>query len=228
MAKSNRRRRQDRAKRQVRDNQKQTATQRQRDWQQGEADRADHVKRLSDPATPVAELAALLNERYDGESVFGYEVDRLKNFGWPTERLVSVADALLADGVNGEPSLTALTFASEVARETGDTERARALLDQAFEAPAASDRFTRLNLTSLLRFTGRQAEAITLIEASLREDPDARTRWRHTESRLANSTNEPMGSSPRTAARATAASLGNSAAVRASRPRSAGSPTGPA
>ena len=174
MAKSNRRRRQDRAKRQVRDNQKQTATQRQRDWQQGQADRADHVKRLSDPATPVAELAALLNERYDGEPVFGYEVDRLKNFGWPTERLVSVADALLADGVNGEPSLTALTFASEVARETGDTERARALLDQAFEAPAASDRFTRLNLTSLLRFTGRQAEAITLIEASLREDPDAR------------------------------------------------------
>ncbi|HEY3904023.1 MAG TPA: hypothetical protein VGM14_08990 [Streptosporangiaceae bacterium] len=174
MAKSNRRRKQDRAKRQVRDNQKQAATQRQEDWQQGQADRADQVKRLSDPATPVAELVVLLNERYDGEPVFGFEVDRLKSFGWSTERLVSVADALLADGASDEPSLTALTFASEVARETGDTERARALLDQAFEAPAASDGLTRLNLISLLRFAGWQAEAITLIEASLRDDPDAR------------------------------------------------------
>jgi hypothetical protein len=174
VAKSNRRRKQDRAKRQVRDNQKQAATQRQEDWQQGQADRADQVKRLSDPATPVAELVVLLNERYDGEPVFGFEVDRLKSFGWSTERLVSVADALLADGASDEPSLTALTFASEVARETGDTERARALLDQAFEAPAASDGLTRLNLISLLRFAGWQAEAITLIEASLRDDPDAR------------------------------------------------------
>lgn len=169
MAKSNRRRKQDRAKRQVRDTQKQLATQR----QQEQADHVDRVKRLSDPATPVAELVDLLDERYEGEPVRTFEVDRLKDFGWSTERLATVAEAMLAATAGTAPSLTALTFASEVARDAGDSERARTLLDQACEASTASDHLTQAQLAALLIAAGRHDEALTLIEAILRDDPDA-------------------------------------------------------
>ncbi len=173
MAKSNRRRKQDRAKRQARDSQKQAATQRRQEWEQELEDRADRVRRLVDPDTPAAELVDLLNESHGGEPVLGFEVNRLKGFGWSTERLTTVADAMLAAESDGErePSLTALTFASEVARATGDVARTRELLDQALEAPAASDRLTRWHLINLLRFSGRQEEAITLLEASLLDEP---------------------------------------------------------
>ena len=178
MAKSNRRRKLDRAKRQARDSQKQAASRRQREWRLEIEAAAERIKRLANPDSPLAETAGLLHTTYGGGPVNTFAVNRMLEFGWSTERLTELADAMLAADKAGEvgerePSLTALTFAAQVARAVGDRTRASDLLDQALAATEASDDSrARLRLTDHLRWIGRLPEAIELLEASLRDDPD--------------------------------------------------------
>jgi tetratricopeptide (TPR) repeat protein len=181
MAKSNRRRKLDRAKRQARDSQKQAASRRQQEWQLELEAAAERIKRLANPDSPLAETAGLLHTTYGGGPISTFAVNRMLDFGWSTERLTELADAMFASGEVGEasdagehePSLTTLTFAAQVARAAGDRSRASELLDQALAATEASgDSYARLRLTDHLRWIGRLPEAIELLEASLRDDPD--------------------------------------------------------
>jgi len=187
MAKSNRRRKLDRAKRQTRDSQKQTAARRQREWEHEVDARADRFKVLSNPDSPLAEMADVLNTTYERGPISAYVVGEMKDFGWSMERLAELADAMLVPGKIGEtgegneaeqvgesePSLTDLTFAAQVDRAIGNSARAGELLDQAFAVTEASgDTYNKLRLIDNLRGIGRLAEATTLLEASLRDDPD--------------------------------------------------------
>src|ERR1700728_1429046 len=87
MAKSNRRRKQDRAKaatRQAEDHRRRARTAQVRAVQQ-------RVARIHDPATPAAELAALLAEHYQGVAVAGWLVTILIAEGSSLQRLTCTA-----------------------------------------------------------------------------------------------------------------------------------------
>ena len=180
MTKSNRRRKLDRAKRQTKDSQQQVVARRRQARQQRIDDTVAYFKRLSDPDTPVSDLADLLSENYRGGPVSIFVVNEMTALGWSTERMTAVAEAMLASGGRGEsgdadesePSLTALTFAAEAARAAGDSARARELLDRALEGEAARGSDLQWRLMDHLRIGGRLADAITKLEARLRDAPD--------------------------------------------------------
>jgi len=172
MAKSNRRRKLDRSKRQARASQKRTAAQQQRAAEETVRVVLERYERLLDPGTPSAGLADLLDEQYAGQPVSSLLADRMLAEGSSPGRLAGVAEVMLAAGASagGSPSLTALTFAAAAARATGDTRRARGLLDEALAA--ADDPDTRVGITEHLRASGRVADAIELLEERLRKAPD--------------------------------------------------------
>ena len=171
MAKSNRRRKLDRAKRQARDSRKQAAAQRRQEAEEAiEAALADYY-RIMDPATSVADLAGLLNDRYDGDPVSISLVNGMVGSGSSVERLAETAEVVLASAeADGRSlSITALTFAAEVARVSGDKSRAAELLDQALAA--TDDWPVRVDLARHLRASGRLADGIEMLETRLRDTP---------------------------------------------------------
>jgi len=89
------------------------------------------------------------------------------------ERLAEAAEAILAAGhVEGSASsLTALTFAAEVARAEGKAERVRELLDLAL-AEVADDPERRMGLLDHLRESRRLADCLSLLQAVIRDTPD--------------------------------------------------------
>lgn len=174
MAKSNRRRKLDRTKRHARDSQQQAAARRRQEWRQGIKDMVSRIERLTDPSTPMPDLVQLFNLAHGGTPVPATAVRQMQGFGWSMERLTEFADFMLASGdADGcEPSLTALTWAAQVALATGEVARARQLLDRALAASTASDSRSQEMLSDHLRVSGRLADAIVLLEASLRQTPD--------------------------------------------------------
>jgi hypothetical protein len=177
MAKSNRRRKQDRAK---------TAT------RQAEAHRRlartaqvravqRRLARIHDPATPAAELAALLTEHYRGVAVAGWLVTTLLAEGSSPQRLADTAQLMLAAdaGGQGSSSLTSVTFAAAVARAAGDPEEERRLIDLALAATevtaaaeATDDLDARLKVIDFISTSGHAGEAVELLEPLLREIPE--------------------------------------------------------
>jgi tetratricopeptide (TPR) repeat protein len=134
----------------------------------------ERYDRLADPATPVAEAAALITEAYDGTPVFSLLADSLLARGASPERLNEIGEALLAAS-GAAPSLTALTFAALAARAAGDAAAARRLLDQALAVaadPETGDPDTLSELAKYLSDSGRDGEAVELLEARLRERPN--------------------------------------------------------
>jgi tetratricopeptide (TPR) repeat protein len=172
MAKSNRRRKLERAKRQARASQKRAAAEARQAADETIRSVLERYDRMLDPDTPAADLAGLLAEQYHGEPVSSVLVDRMTANGSSHQRLAEAAQAMLAVGASdgGPPSLTALTFAAAAARAAGDAGTARGLLDQALAA--AEDPDTRLALAQHLSAGGRLADAVELLEARLREAPD--------------------------------------------------------
>jgi hypothetical protein len=169
MAKSNRRRKLDRAKRQARDSQKRVTAQRRQAAEGLFTEAITAYVRMFDPDVTASELAGLISERYDGSPISLFLVGQLTATGSSPERLAEISAAMLAaDGAG--PSLTALTFAAEVARAAGDSGRGRELLDQALTA--AGDSYERVHLTKHLQASGRLADAILLLEARLGDQPD--------------------------------------------------------
>src|SRR5580693_4065073 len=177
MAKSNRRRKQDRAKASTR----QTETRRRRARTAEIRAVQERVARIHDPATPAAELAATLAEHYQGVAMAGWLVKVLIEEGSSLQRLTDAAKLMLAADAGGQdpPSLTAVTFAAAVAGAAGDSAQERRLIDLALaatEVPAAAEAadglVERLKVLHFISTSGHPAEAVELLEPLLREAPD--------------------------------------------------------
>jgi hypothetical protein len=177
MAKSNRRRKQDRVKaatRQAEAHRRRARTAQVRAVQQ-------RVARIHDPATPAVELAALLTEHYRGVPVAGWLVTILIAEGSSPQRLADTAQLMLAADAGGQESssLTAVTFAAAVARAAGDSEQERRLIDLALAATevtagaeATDDLDARLKVIDFISTSGHAGEALELLEPLLREIPE--------------------------------------------------------
>ena len=177
MAKSNRRRKQDRAKaatRQAEAHRRRARTAQLRAMRQ-------RVARIHDPATPAAELAALLTEHYRGVAVAGWLVTTLLAEGSSPQRLADTAQLMLAADAGGQGSfsLTSVTFAAAVARAAGDSEEERRLIDLALAATevtaaaeATDDLDARLKVIDFISTSGHAGEAVELLEPLLREIPE--------------------------------------------------------
>jgi hypothetical protein len=171
MAKSNRRRKQDRARAATR--QAETHRRRARTAQLRAAQR--RMARIHDPATPAAELAALLAEHYRGVAVAGWLVEALLEEGSSLRRLTDAAQLMLAADAGGQdqPALTAVTFAAAVARAAGNEAEERRLIDLALAATEeAGDRDMWLEVIDFIGTSGHAAEAVELLEPRLRAAPD--------------------------------------------------------
>ena len=128
------------------------------------------LSRIHDPETPVAELAVLLAQHYQGVPVAGWLASALLEEGSSLARLQDAARLMLAD--QDAPSLTALTFAAAVARAAGNAGEERRLIDQALAADEAGDLDVRLEVIDFISASGHAAEAVELLEHRLREAPD--------------------------------------------------------
>jgi hypothetical protein len=174
VAKSNRRRKRDRAVRQAKAARKQAAARRQQETDLAVQEAERRAYTIRDPATPAEEVANLLATRYeDREPVMATLTDGLAEAGSSPERLVKISELWQAVEATEDkpPSMAWLTFAAGAARAAGDTDRARRLLDQAFDQ--ADDPVSRIRLSAHLRVHGRAAEAVELLEGIMREDPEA-------------------------------------------------------
>lgn len=192
MARSNRQRKRDRAKRQARSAQRQTVTQRRRVFEQAVQLAKEHLDAMFDPATPAPELAWLLADHFDGQPVPPHLAGLLLSKGSTADRLTAAAEAMLAaagtaphdavpnatapdravspdGGTAAVPSVTALTFAASVARAGGDGSRANELLDRVLSEVA--DPEERTELADHLRQCGRVADAAELLADRLRTEP---------------------------------------------------------
>lgn len=177
MAKSNRRRKQNRAKASTR----QAEARRQRAKTAEIRAVQQRVARIHDSATPSAELATLLAEYYKGMAVAGSLAKILIEEGSSLQRLADAAQLMLAADSGGQdsPSLTAVTFAAAVAGAAGNIEEERRLIDVALaatEVPAAAEPTdnldVRLKVIGFIAASGHAGEAVELLEPLLREVPD--------------------------------------------------------
>ena len=166
MASSNRRKKQNRAKAVAKHSQ---ARRRRAATAQIRAVQA-RLSRIHDPGTPAAELAVLLAQHYQGAPVEGWLVSALLAEGSSLARLDDAVRLMLAG--QGAPSLTALTFAAAVARAAGNTEEERRLIGQALAVDEAGDPDVRLEVIDFISTSGHAAEAVELLEQSLKEAPD--------------------------------------------------------
>ena len=163
---SNRRKKQDRAKasaKQAEARRRRTATARIHAMQA-------RLERIYDPETPVAELAVLLAEHYQGVPVAGWLVSALRRGGSSLERLRGTARLMLAD--QDAASLTVLTFAAAVAGAAGDAEEERRLIDRALAEDEAGDPDVRLEIIDFISASGHAADAVELLEPKLNKVPD--------------------------------------------------------
>jgi hypothetical protein len=171
MAKSNRRKKQDRAKAAT----KQAEARRRRTMTTWLRAAEQRLERIHDPATPATELAMLLAEQYTGTPVAGWLASALLEEGSSVERLQHAAWAMTeADQADeSEPSLTALTFAAAVASAAGDATEERRLIDRALAvADRADDPDVRLEIVDFISVSGHPVWALELLEPRLRVAPD--------------------------------------------------------
>jgi hypothetical protein len=167
VAKSNRRKKQDRARADA----KRALEQRRQDRVEQDRLAQRRLELIRDPATPSDELAGLLEEHYEGSAVDGGLVASLLESGAELERLEETSRLLWRDG-----SLTSLTFAAGVAHASGDAAEERNLIDKALTVSESDDDqdvdpSRRLGVTRFLLDLGYHVEATGLLEALIRDWP---------------------------------------------------------
>jgi hypothetical protein len=177
VAKSNRRKKQDRARADA----KRALEQRRQDRVEQDRLAQRRLELIRDPATPSDELAGLLEEHYEGSAVDGGLVASLLEAGATQERLEETSRLLWRDG-----SLTSLTFAAGVAHASGDAAEERNLINEALTASgrgdgdgddgaaaddSAEDPSRRLGVIRFLLELGYHAEAAGHLEALIRDWP---------------------------------------------------------
>jgi len=167
MAKSNRRKKQDRAKVEARRAQ-QSRLRAQAERQQQLADR---YSQPLDPQTGPAEVAELLAAELPDSIVAGAMVQMRMSLGVPAEEVAETARLMQASAPE-PPGAGALAVAASVAHATGDEDAeyryARELLAR---ADADGDAEQRLEVIRSVSVRGHPGEACELIEPYLREHP---------------------------------------------------------
>jgi len=163
VAKSNRRKKQDRARADA----KRALAQRRLDRVEQDRLAQRRLELIRDPATPPDELAGLLDEHYEGAAIDGGLVTSLLEAGADPERLEDTSRLLWSDD-----SLTALTFAAAVARATSDPAAERTFIDKALAvAVAPEDPAPMLGVTRFLLDLGYLAESTEFLEQLIRDWP---------------------------------------------------------
>jgi hypothetical protein len=166
VAKSNRRRKQDRAKRADDARRREARERRQREAEAYIAEIEARHELMHDPATPVEAVAKLIAESHPGEPVSPLQADLLARKRGHDD-VAAIVDALFALDPPDAPSPTSLTFAALAAAGRGDHAQARDLLDRAMTADP-----DWLGWTRYLRATGRVAETLERLADTV-DDPEA-------------------------------------------------------
>ncbi len=168
MAKSSRRKKQDRARAEARRAERSRLRVRTERQQQ----LAEHYSRLLDPQTSPAEVAGLLAAELPDSIVAGAMVQTRMSLGAPAGEAAEIARLMLASAPQ-PPGTGTLAVAAWAAHRTGDEEAehryARELLAR---ADADGDAGQRLEVIRSVSVRGHPGEACELIEPYLREHPD--------------------------------------------------------
>jgi hypothetical protein len=164
MAKSNRRRRQAKAKRHSAAAKQRQAAARERAREEEIIREAEgRLSLLRDPATPIEDLAVMIRDQFGSGPIMPGFAMLLAEYRGSADELSALAEAL--DGVDAPDragaSLLAATFRAEVAYLTGDYPLAHKLIDEALAR--AEDAETRVSLAEHLRVLGRTADSIELL-----------------------------------------------------------------
>jgi hypothetical protein len=167
VAKSNRRKRQDRVKAGA----KQAEQARRRARAEREQQMAEHYRRLLDPRTSPADVAAILAAELPDSIVAGAMMQIRLGSGVPGEEIAQTARLMLASAT-GPPLIGALAVAAVAAHITGDEDAERGYAGELLSrADAADDPELRLEVIRAVSVRGHPGEACELIEPYLRERP---------------------------------------------------------
>jgi hypothetical protein len=168
MAKSNRRKKQDRAKAAARHAEQSRLRARTKRQQQ----LVGHYGRLLDPQTSPAEVAELLAAELPDSIVAGAMVQTRMSLGAQAGEAAEIARLMLASAPE-PPGAGALAVAAWAAHRTGDEDAEhRYALELLARADADSDADQRLEVIRSVSVRGHPGEACDLIESYLPEHPD--------------------------------------------------------
>ena len=168
MAKSNRRKRQDRVKAAA----KRTERARRRANAEREQQTAERFRRLLDPLSSPADVAGILAAELPDSLAAGAMMQIRLSSGVPGEEIAQTARLMLASAT-GPPQIGTLAVAAWAAHVTGDEDAERGYAGELLSrADAADDPELRLEVIRAASVRGHPGEACELIEPYLRERPD--------------------------------------------------------
>ena len=168
MAKSNRRKRQDRVKAGA----KYAEQARRRAKAAREQQTAERYRRLLDPRTSPADVAGILAAELPDSLAAGAMMQIRLSSGVPGEEIAQTAWLMLASAT-GPPQIGTLAVAAWAAHVTGDEDAEREYASELLSrADAVDDPELRLEVICAASVRGHHGEACELIEPYLSERPD--------------------------------------------------------
>jgi len=168
VAKSNRRKRQDRVKADA----KRAERARHRAKAEREQQTAERYRRLLDPRTSPADVAGILAAELPDSLAAGAMMQIRLSSGVPGEEIAQTARLMLASAT-GPPPIGTLAVAAWAACVTGDEDAERGYASELLSrADAVDDPELRLEVIRAASVRGHPGEACELIEPFLRERPD--------------------------------------------------------
>jgi len=168
VAKSNRRKRQDR----VRAGAKRAEQARRHTRAEREQQTAERYRCLLDPRTSPADVAGILAAELPDSLAAAAMMQIRLSFGVPGEEIAQTARAMLASAT-GPLQIGTLAVAAWAAHVTGDEDAERGYADELLSrADAVDDPELRLEVIRAASVRGHPGEACELIEPCLRERPD--------------------------------------------------------
>jgi hypothetical protein len=168
VTKSNRRKKQDRAKADA----KRTQQARRRAKAEREQQQAERYRRLLDPGTSPVDVAEILAAELPDSLVAGAMMQIRLGSGVPGEEIAETARLMLASAAE-PPRIGALSVAAWAAHVTGDEDAERGYASELLSrTDAADDPDLRLEAIRAISVRGHPGEACELIEPYLREYPD--------------------------------------------------------
>lgn len=168
VARSNRRKRQDRVKADA----KRAEQARRRARAERERQAAERYQRLLDPRTSPADVAGILAAELPDSLTASAMMQIRLSSGVPGEEMAQTARLMLASAT-GPPPIGTLAVAAWAAHVTGDEDAERGYASELLSrADAVDDPELRLEVIRAASVRGHPGEACELIEPQLRERPD--------------------------------------------------------